>query len=164
MKKGNSTQYCNLFGYQWLEGSIRVDLDSAGRGVWADLLALASISRRVGYIERSEGIPYSTQELADKFHAPLELVQKTIDICLKEGRLSKDDYGTLLITNWNTYQNIPLGSAQPTKPRYAKKKKLTEKQKNIIRNQDINKNPDKHRDGLKAFFNDTIIENNGEVH
>ena len=43
---------------RWLTGSIRKDLDSKGRGVWADLLALSGISRRRGYIERSEGIGY----------------------------------------------------------------------------------------------------------
>jgi len=126
-------QYLKMFGYQWLEGSLRVDLDSAGRGVWADILALASISRRVGYLERSPGIPYTDQELTDKFRVSLQLLQVTIGLCLIEGRLRQDGDGTYVVTNWDKYQDIPLGSQADTKPKRAKEKPpLSEAQKDKL--------------------------------
>jgi hypothetical protein len=156
----SNTQYCNLFGYQWLEGSIRIDLDSAGRGVWADILALASISRRVGYVERSQGIPYTDDELADKFQVPLALVRKTITICTREGRLTKDDTGTYFITNWNKYQSIPLGSEIPTKPIYAKKEPMTTKQKTGMLRSLVNQKPNVAIDVLTHDFGHTVVDKN----
>jgi len=115
-------QYLKMFGYQWLEGSIRVDLDSAGRGVWGDILALASISRRVGYLERSPGIPYTDKELAEKFRVTMQLLQVTIGLCLQEGRLRQDGNGTYVVSNWDKYQDIPLGSQAEPKPKRIKEK------------------------------------------
>ena len=69
-------QFYNTFGYQWLEGSIRKDLDRGGRGDWADILSLASISRRAGYLERSPGIPYTIEEMAFLIE---EMPQKMFD-------------------------------------------------------------------------------------
>ncbi len=126
-------QFYNTFGYQWLEGSIRRDLDRGGRGDWADILSLASISRRAGYLERSPGIPYTIEEMAQKFFAPLPDFKHTIDVCLEEGRLSYDGDGrTLYVTNWNKYQKIPLGTITPTKPIQKKSHPLTEEQKDAI--------------------------------
>lgn len=95
-----------LYSYEWLEGSIRRDLTGAERAVWADLLSLANMSRRRGYIERSEGIPYALDELADKFKESIEVVESAVEKCLKEGRLSKDGYGSLVVTNWEKYQFV----------------------------------------------------------
>lgn len=119
---GEILKYLKIFGQEWLEGSIRVDLDSAGRGVWADLLAMAQISRRVGYIERSEGLPYGDEELALRFKIPLELLQSVIAICKQEGRLRQLKDGTYFIFNWNKYQDIELGSS-PTDAAAIKKAK-----------------------------------------
>ena len=102
-------RYLKIFGYEWLEGSIRRDLDSAGRGMWADMLALASMARRIGYLERSQGIPYTDKELADKFSVDLKELQMVMATCILEGRLARDDDGTLFITNWDRYQDYPLG-------------------------------------------------------
>lgn len=115
-------RYVKLFAYEWLEGSIRKDLDSAGRGVWADMLALGGLSRRIGYLERSKGIPYTNEELAEKFGIDIELLEKVIKSCLFEGRLSREDStNTLFIVNWDRYQDYPLGSG--AEPRKADKKK-----------------------------------------
>ena len=102
-------RYLKIFGYEWLEGSIRRDLDSAGRGMWADILALASMSRRIVYLERSKGIPYTEKELADKFGVDLKDLQGVIATCILEGRLASEVDGTLYIANWDRYQDYPLG-------------------------------------------------------
>lgn len=149
-----------MFGYQWLEGSIRVDLDSSGRGVWADMLALASISRRAGYLERSIGIPYSEEELADKFMVDLKEVQKVIFICINEGRLARDENNTLFIRNWNKYQDIPFGSTAPAKTikKEVEKSMKSEDEKIAIQRKLDNLHPDVSRDVLSRDFHDVVYE------
>lgn len=152
------------FGYQWLEGSIRKDLDSAGRGVWADILSLASISRRVGFLERSQGIPYTDEELANKFQIPLELLKHTIVVCVQEGRLTRDDTGTLFITNWNKYQKIPLGTPASTKVIKPEKHQYSQEERDGMLRRAVNTNPDTAREVLVSDFGDSILEKSGEVH
>jgi hypothetical protein len=95
-----------------LEGSIRKDLKPEERSVWSDLLDLCGKSRRWGYVERSEGMPYSVNELADKFVTPIKIIKSSINKCLIEGRL-KWEYptedplvgsGALVISHWERYQ------------------------------------------------------------
>ena len=80
-----------IYSYEWLEGSIRKDLTPAEQSVWVDLMATANMCRRRGHIERTEGIPYSLEELAAKYQKPIELVKAAIDNCLDEGRLCFDE-------------------------------------------------------------------------
>ena len=109
---------------RWLDGSIRSDLEPAERGVWADLLALAALTRRRGYIERSEGIPYKRQHLAERFDVPLKLLNSTITKCIKEGRITKAASGVLYITNWEYYQAVPPEKKRPTAKQMEHIKKL----------------------------------------
>lgn len=87
-----------------LQGSIRKDLEPSERSVWADLLDLCGLSRRWGVIERSEGIPYTDEELAQMFITPLPIVTSTIEKSIAEGRLSRNGDGSLVVTNWDKYQ------------------------------------------------------------
>lgn len=100
-------RWLRLHSYEWLEGSIRRELTGAERAVWADLLALASLARRRGYVERSEGIPYTIRELCDKFNECEPVVQSCVDKCLEEGRLIRDGYSALVVANWGRYQYEP---------------------------------------------------------
>lgn len=92
-----------------LDGSIRKDLEPAERSVWSDLCDLCGKSRRWSYIEMSQGIPYTVDDLAHRFHTPVQIVQSTIDKCLAEGRLQQDGSGTLVVANWDRYQSKPEG-------------------------------------------------------
>lgn len=112
-----SLKWTKLYNSEWLEGSIRVDLTPAERSVWTDLLALAGLSRREGYIERSQGIPYTVIEIAHRFSLcgqsdektkdGIELVQSTLSKCIAEGRIEVVDGGVYHITNWGKYQSVP---------------------------------------------------------
>ena len=90
-----------------LMGSIRIDLLPAERSVWYDLCDLCGKSRRWGVIERSQGIPYTAEDLSYLFKTPVDIVQSTIDKCMVEGRLQRDDTGALVITHWDKYQIRP---------------------------------------------------------
>lgn len=101
-------QWVKIHCYDWLEGSIMIDMDISQRYVWSCMIVLGGLTRdglREGYLERSKGIPYTEQELADKFHCDLSLIQSTIAVCLEEGRLTKYDDNTLYLTNWEKYQS-----------------------------------------------------------
>jgi|GEM_PF-6544238 len=106
-------KWVKLYTLEWLEGSIRVDLTPAERSVWADLLAMAGISRNEGRIERSKGIPYTTEELATRFSITPDLLSSTISKCAKEGRIHINGDNTITITNWEKYQFTPPGKEKP---------------------------------------------------
>lgn len=112
-----SLRWTKLYNSEWIEGSIRIDLTPAERSIWADFLALAGLSRREGYIERSQGIPYTIKELAHKLaltgtedetiNEGMELLKSTISKCEREGRIELDECGTIRIVNWDKYQSTP---------------------------------------------------------
>ena len=91
----------------WIHGSIRQDLTPAQRSVWIDLLCMANDGRVRGRIERSEGIPYDRQWIANYLAIDIELLNSTLEACLIEGRI-QDDNGTIVITNWHKYQDVPV--------------------------------------------------------
>lgn len=100
-------EWHKINSYRWLTGSIRQDLTSEERGVWADLLAMASLSRRRGYVERSEGIGFGRKFIASFLAVPIELLNSTISKCVSEGRIQKHDGGVLFITHFEEYQAVP---------------------------------------------------------
>lgn len=102
-------RWIKIYTMEWMEGSIRTDLTPAERSVWADLLVMAGVSRREGFIERSEGIPYTLEQLADRFIIPVELLRSTIEKCKAEGRIQQDGDNTMQITNWDKYQFVASG-------------------------------------------------------
>lgn len=112
-------RYIRLYTNEWLDGSIRSDLTPAERSVWGDLMTMAGISRREGYIERSKGIAYSHVALASRFVIPLKLLDSCIAKCLNEGRLTALKDGTYYITNWGKYQ-APQASDDGVKPKQPK--------------------------------------------
>jgi len=103
----------------WLTGSIRQQLTAEERSVWADLLAMANECRTRGVIARAQGIPYSREYLANHFGVSQELLNSTIEKCradandpgrsIREGhRIEVLEDGTIVITNWEQYQAVPL--------------------------------------------------------
>ena len=102
-------EWHKVHGYRWLTGSIRSDLHWYQIGVWADLLSLAGLGRRRGYIERSEGIGYDRAWIASFTRQPLKVLNDTIERCKEEGRIQELDNGVLFITNWDEYQAVPDG-------------------------------------------------------
>jgi len=106
-----SKKWIRVFASEWIDGSVRSDLLPAERSVFIDLVALAGLSRddREGYVERSQGIPYTIEQLATRFVIPLKLLQSTLFKCQKEGRIQVLEDGVIKITNWSKYQFPPGG-------------------------------------------------------
>lgn len=100
--------YHRTDSYRWINGSIRQDLTSEERGVWADFMALAALTRetRRGHIERSQGIPYPKTVLVTMLNISEELFDRTVRKCCNEGRLQLLPDGTMFLVNWNKYNNV----------------------------------------------------------
>lgn len=138
-----SKRWVKFYTTEWLEGSIRVDLNPSERGVWADLLTMGGLSRREGHIERSVGIPYTDEQLAAKFVVDLPILQSCIAKCVNEGRLRKEKDGSLVIVNWDKYQSAGE----------KKKRSLTEEQKDVIEFNAMMRYLDKYPEAAKCLNN-----------
>jgi len=88
----------------WLHGSIRYQLEPDERGVWADLIAMAGQCLARGRICDNDGIAYPKQYIANQLNISLELLERTLGKCKKEGRIAEIK-GVIGITHWKEYQS-----------------------------------------------------------
>lgn len=109
-----SMPWLKVVSTKWLYGSIRFDMDSAQRGVWADLLAFANESPLRGVVCASAGVPFPHQWLADTLRVPLELLESTLAIRKADGSISEES-GGIRITNWDFYQVEPKATRKGKK-------------------------------------------------
>jgi len=86
-------------------GSTRWELDPAERSVFIDLLCVAGGDD--GFIRANPTMAYSLQYLAWIFHAPLELVERTVEKCIKVGKIHRLEDGILYISSWDDYKLDP---------------------------------------------------------
>lgn len=101
-------KWIKLFTWESINGSTRSDLEPDERSVWNDLMCMAGLSRggREGFIEQAVGVPYASDRLASMLVIPRELLDRTTEKCVLEGRLTRLPDGTLYITNWDKYQEV----------------------------------------------------------
>ncbi|MEM5810146.1 MAG: phage replisome organizer N-terminal domain-containing protein [Candidatus Aenigmatarchaeota archaeon] len=102
MKERYSKDWIPLWIDKWLFGSTRLELEPAERSVWIDLIALGSKDN--GFIRANEEIGYLPQQLAGLLNIPLELLQRTIEKCKKNGKLQDLGNNIYYISNWNKFQ------------------------------------------------------------
>jgi hypothetical protein len=87
---------------KWLFGSTRIELDPDERSVWLDLLVIAS--KNEGYIRANENTPYPDSQLAGLLIIPVELLERTVEKCIKYEKITRNENGTLYVINWKKYQ------------------------------------------------------------
>ncbi len=87
---------------KWLWGTIRIECTPAERGIWVDLLSLAS--KDDGHIRANEEIPYPIKQLAGMLIIPEQELDAAIKKFLKIGKLIKTKTGTLYVAKWDKYQ------------------------------------------------------------
>ena len=112
--KGKKT-WIKLYPIQCIHGSIRWDLEPDERGVWYDLLNLAALMPYPGTFSDSDMRPIVTKHIAHQLHISEELLERTLDKCIKEGRITRNDTGLLHITNWDVYQKKYIEETEPDK-------------------------------------------------
>jgi len=96
--------WIKLYLTGWLHGSIRWQLEPEERGVWADLICLAGECGKTGKICDNDGKPYPQKYLASMLNIPTELLDRTIEKCKNDERISVEG-DILVITNWKAYQS-----------------------------------------------------------
>jgi len=87
---------------KWLWGTIRIECTPAERGIWVDMLSLAS--KDDGHIRANEETPYPLQQLAGTLIIPEKELTAAINKFIKLGKLTKLKPGTLYVTKWEKYQ------------------------------------------------------------
>jgi hypothetical protein len=110
MGKTDAMKWFPLDVDSWLYGSTRLELAADECAVWIDFLALGAKDN--GHIRANIGFPYPIPALAGLLGRPVELIERTIDKCLRihsadpdeKPKLTKLGDGTLYITNWENYQ------------------------------------------------------------
>lgn len=89
---------------KWLDGSTREELDHDERAIWIDMLCLAARHRGLIGANPDDALPYSLSRLAGILYAEEELVKRTIDKCIRIGKLERLDSGLLKVIKWDKYQ------------------------------------------------------------
>ena len=119
-------KFVKIWTDESLRGSIRKDMSPAQRSIWYELLLLAGKSRREGYLEYSQGIPYTEADIARTLEVEESLVTESINICVGEGRLEIVDGKTYHITHWDAYQRTEEQRKAVYKARVERKAKSNE--------------------------------------
>lgn len=82
---------------------MRVECDSAERGLWGDILAMANESRNRGVIQANETTPYPHSWIASKLCVELDFFDRTLQKFADQGRISENSTGITVI-NFLYYQ------------------------------------------------------------
>lgn len=103
-RAGTHRRWIKLYPVECLDGSIRYQLEADERGVWYDLLNFSAMCSTPGVICDRDDRPYPHSFIANRLNIALELLERTLDKCKEEGRVSEDGNG-IRITNWPIYQS-----------------------------------------------------------
>jgi len=87
---------------KWIFGSIRIEFSPAERGIWVDMLSLAS--KDDGHIRANETTPYPIQQLAGMLIIPENILIEAIEKFIKYEKITRTKQGTLYVTKWDKYQ------------------------------------------------------------
>ena len=87
---------------KWIFGSVRIEFTPAERGMWVDMLSLAS--KDDGHIRANEDTPYPLAQLAGMLIIPEEELDAAIKKFIKFKKLTKLKSDTLYVTKWEKYQ------------------------------------------------------------
>ena len=87
---------------KWIFGSMRIEFNTEERGIWIDLMAVASKDN--GYIRANEETPYPIKQLAGMLRIPEDKLNDAIENFIKKKKLRRYKIGTLKITRWEKYQ------------------------------------------------------------
>jgi len=87
---------------KWIFGSVRIEFTPAERGIWVDMLSLASKDN--GHIRANEDTPYPLQQLAGMLIIPEKELDAAIKKFIKNKKLTMLKSGTLYVTKWEKYQ------------------------------------------------------------
>lgn len=102
MKRGKKVDFWfPLYVDKWLWGSTRHELDHSERAIFTDLMALAT--KDDGYVRANETTPYPHPQLAGILCCSIDLLESTIEKCIKFGKIEDKGSGIYYVCNWKEY-------------------------------------------------------------
>jgi len=114
--------WLKLHSKRWIFGTNRV-LSSGHRGIWADLLALANMTKfRDGTLRHDANIPMTKEYICSILQIPLRELESSLEVFTAEvgdngkPRVRIWDNGTIELTNFVEYQ-APSNNRQQAKTR-----------------------------------------------
>ncbi len=122
-KRQRRKSWVKLWVTGWLHGSIRWQLDSEERGVWADLMALAGECAAGGAICDHDGQAIPRKFIANQLNITQTLLDRVIAKCKHDERIEETELnGVLRLTNWDHYQS-EYDRQKPYQEKYRDEKK-----------------------------------------
>jgi len=153
---------------KWIFGSVRIEFTPAERGIWVDMLSLASKDN--GHIRANEETPYPLQQLSGMLIIPEKELDAAIKKFIKNKKLKKLKSGTLYVTTWKKYQfskrhkrRVQEEIRRVIEKEMSAKKDIESKKKDpIVYNSTLNKNKinnnKKHKNKpMSSTFKNNII-------
>jgi hypothetical protein len=110
----------------WIYGSSRLELTRAQRSDFLDLVLLAG--KDDGYIRANATTPYPITQLAGLLCIEAKDLEETIEACIRAGKITRLENGTLYVTNWETFKLTPQYRRRIEKG-HEEKKRILEKSK-----------------------------------
>ena len=106
MLRGKSKRtWIKLFCYRRLHSKLNFELEEDEQSCWDKLLCLAGLcDEECGKIADNDGKAFSHLWVAHEVNSKLELLERTLVKCIKDGRIVEDTTG-IQITNWKHYQS-----------------------------------------------------------
>lgn len=101
MKKRKVDPWFPFWIDKWLFGSTRIELEPDERGVFVDLMAFSK--KDDGYIRANEGVPYLENQLCGLLNITPELLNRTIEKCIKYKKARRFKDGTIYMTSHDAY-------------------------------------------------------------
>jgi len=102
MKNKKADDWYPFYIDKYLFGSTRLELAPDERSVWVDLLTLSK--KDDGFIRANEGVPYLKTQLCGMLVISEELFDRTIEKCLKYGKLKNLPDGSFFVISTEKYQ------------------------------------------------------------
>jgi len=148
MKNKDTQKWIPLYVDKWIFGSTRIELEPEERAVFIDLICLGAKDK--GYIRANEEIGYLPKQLAGLLNITEELLNRTIQKCIKYNKLEDKGNGIYYLKNWDKYQ-----FSNRTYRRY-----LDDEPENII---DENEFKEKIINEIKKYNNNIEINKNNKI-
>ncbi len=105
MSRQRRKSWVKLWVTGWLHGSIRWQMTSEERGVWADLMAIAGECGQDGAIIDRDGRPFPREFIANQLNIKQTLLDRVIAKCKHEGRIEDNAGEGIKLANWSHYQS-----------------------------------------------------------
>lgn len=150
MKKRKVDPWFPFWIDKWLFGSTRIELKPDERGVFVDLMALSK--KDDGWVRANEGVPYLERQLSGILNITPELLNRTIEKCIKYNKAERFKDGTIYMTSHEVYQLSPRQERRIESEMTDKKDIEAKKEDTILDKNKLNNNILDNKDNIHSII------------